>query len=312
MELSIEEAFKKLQNQEVIAIPTETVFGLAASIYSEKAIQAIFKLKNRPLSNPLIIHISNLEQIKDQIELLDETGLNLIQTFWPGPLTIIMKLKKTATLSNLITAGLNTVAIRMPQKSETLQLIEKTGPLVAPSANLSGYPSSTKREHVEKDFGLSFPILKGEPDCLGIESTIIAQEQGFWKIAREGALLAGDLEKILGYKPSQLTKKEKPICPGQHFKHYSPKANLKLLPYQDLKSIEGVIIGFKERTYPLAKRVIDLGSIDSPLNCQKNLYALLRLLDDFGYQEAYVDSDFPADERLQIIKRRIEKAAMTC
>ena len=312
MELPVNQAASQLKNGEVVAIPTETVFGLAGSIYSDKAIEKIFELKNRPLSNPLIVHISDLIQIKDEIEEIDLETQKLIQAFWPGPLTIILKLRSSAKLSHLITAGLKTIAVRMPAKDETLKLIAQAGPLVAPSANLSGYPSATKREHVERDFGLEFSVLEGEPHCLGIESTIIAKEYGVWKIAREGAVLPTDLEKVLGYIPSSLAKQEKPICPGQHFKHYSPHAKLKLLPYHKLKSIEGVIIGFKERNYPKAKTVINLGSLQSPVGCQKNLYALLRSLDEEGHQEAYIDIDFPEDERLQILKRRIEKAASSC
>jgi L-threonylcarbamoyladenylate synthase len=309
MKISIQEAASLIKSGKVVAIPTETVFGLSASIYHEPAIEMIFQLKNRPLSNPLILHISDLDQI---VDLIEEEAIEeikpLIQKFWPGSLTIVLPLKKEARLPRSITAGLNTVAIRMPDLDNTLQLINQTGPLVAPSANRSGYPSGTKLEHVEQDFGIDFPVMEGESTCKGIESTIIAKEQGVWKIAREGAIVPSDLEPILGYLPLTLSKKEKPICPGQHFRHYSPHAKLLPMSYHKLKDVEDVVIGFVDRQYPKATHLIPLGSSSHPEEIQKNLYSAFRSIDQLGFHQAYIDTDLPKTERMEILKRRIEKA----
>lgn len=313
MKLSTEKIIALLLSGKVVAIPTETVFGLAASIYDESAIKSIFNLKNRPLSNPLIVHISAVDQIRDFVE---ETALTeaqtLINAFWPGPLTLVLPLKPSNTLSPLITANLNSVAVRMPKHEKTLQVIDKTGPLVAPSANKSGYPSSTDVQHVEHDFGSDFPVLDAAIDCQGIESTILAKENNFWKIAREGAIVPSNLSKILGYTPEIHSKKSTPICPGQHFKHYSPHAKVITKPYAELQDLSAVILGYQERSYPKAKKVITLGSLEAPLSIQQNLYAALRSLDAEGIEEAYIDVDFPLEERLEIIKRRIEKASSKC
>ena len=313
MKITVEKAAELLLKGSVVAIPTETVFGLGASIYSQEGIKKIFELKNRPLSNPLIIHISSIDQIQPFIEKeAIEEAICLFKNFWPGPLTIVLPLKKAHSLSSFITAQLPTVAIRMPKQKETLQLIDKVGPIVAPSANRSGYPSSTQSSHVENDFGKDFFILEGTTYCVGLESTIIAKEDGVWKIAREGAITPSDLQPSLGYLPFSLTKKEKPICPGQHFKHYSPLAQLILKSYEELQSLDAIIIGYENRHYPKAKKVIFLGPLTDPLTIQKNLYSTFRFLDETQILKAYIDIDLPEEERLQIVKRRIEKAASQC
>lgn len=309
MFISVEEAASLICHGQIIAIPTETVYGLAGSILFESGIKQIFSLKNRPLTNPLILHISHLKQVEEFVQMPKEDELKLIESFWPGPLTVLLRLKHSSALPKMITAGLPTVAIRMPNQKQTLHLIEKTGPLVAPSANKSGLPSSTKKEHIAKDFGENFPVLEGSCGKEGIESTIVISINGKIKIAREGSLLASDMEKVLGYLPEILVKQNKPICPGQHFRHYAPNAKIQLVSYDEIRELNEVVIGFEDREYKKAKQVLHLGKLNDPKTQQNNLYAILRELDQQGISQAYIDQDFMLDERSQIIKKRLEKAA---
>jgi Sua5/YciO/YrdC/YwlC family protein len=148
-----------------VIIPTETVYGLAGSIKHSKAIESIYELKKRPKENPLIVHVSNMNQVLELVEELPQSFFDLVDSFWPGPLTLIVSGKES--LNKLITGGLSTVAIRMPNHNQSLALIEKTGPLVAPSANLSGKPSGTRYTHLENDFGENIPILIGDHPIVG-------------------------------------------------------------------------------------------------------------------------------------------------
>ena len=313
MKVSLTDAIKLILNGDVVAIPTETVFGLAASIFKESGIKKIFELKNRPADNPLIVHISSLDQIKGFVaqSILEEIH-PLIKNFWPGALTLLLPLKKDSSISTKITANLPNIAVRMPNHPITLKLIDQTGPLVAPSANLSTLPSGTLFHHIENDFGSDFPILDGEILCNGIESTILAKEDGVWKIAREGLLTPSNLKEILGYLPPLLEKKHKPICPGQMYKHYSPKATIYLRSYDETRKNEEVTVGYIEREYENAKRLIYLGSLKNPSSLRKNLYATLRLLDEEQINHAVIDFDIPDDENFRIIKERLKKAAALC
>jgi L-threonylcarbamoyladenylate synthase len=311
MQISLSEAALRVLREEVVAVPTETVYGLASLYQSQEGIKKIFSLKNRPLNNPLIVHVSSLKQLESLVTPLNSEALRLIEAFWPGPLTLILPLRENHGCHKLVTAGLSTVAVRMPAHKKTLELIDQTGPIVAPSANQSGYPSSTLREHVEKDFGEAFPVLEGVIPSFGLESTILAYQQGAWVIAREGALTPSDFAKVLGYTPCHFQSKGEPICPGTHYKHYSPLAKLKLKSYQELQECEEIILGYTDRTYPKAKKVFFLGSIQDPASIQQNLYSTLRSLDLEAIKTAFIDIELPSDERLDIIKRRIEKAALS-
>ncbi|MFN4174279.1 MAG: L-threonylcarbamoyladenylate synthase, partial [Parachlamydiaceae bacterium] len=211
MRISVQDAIDRLSN-DVVAIPTETVYGLAARIDAPQAIEKVFTLKKRPRENPLIVH---LYSHKELYHYTDESIEDELIDYWPGPLTFILKCKN---LSETITAGLSTAAFRVPNHPLTLEIIKKTGPLVAPSANLSGYPSATHYKHVENDFGIDFPVVDGGMCESGLESTIIAKSQGKWRILRLGAISQEALEKKLGYKPEIVKPSSKPECPGQLFK----------------------------------------------------------------------------------------------
>lgn len=160
MRISLQAAASALKSGQVVAVPTETVYGLAAALNSKIAVEDIFKLKSRPSDNPLIIHVNELDQIESLARALPEDFYLLASAFWPGPMTLVLPVNIDAVPS-IARAGLPTAAFRIPRHPLALQLLALTGPLVMPSANISGSPSATSVEHVEADFGDNFPILEG-------------------------------------------------------------------------------------------------------------------------------------------------------
>lgn len=307
MRISLEQASNYLKSGHVVAVPTETVYGLAASLNHPAAIDKIFSLKGRPRANPLIIHVANRRDIDSYaIEYPPDFEL-LAQTFWPGSLTLILPVN--SSVPELARAGLPTAGFRIPAFDLTLSLLKATGPLVMPSANLSGRPSATSPEHVEEDFGVEFPVLDGGLCPKGIESTILLFQDAQWEVARLGAIAPEMLASVLGYLPRVIQKKSEhaPLCPGQLYRHYAPRAHLFLGDPAALPSAP-FVIGFKERIYPRGKRVILLGSLFKPEEVAENLYKALRQLDQEHSQAAWVDMDFPRDGLWQTIAERLMRA----
>lgn len=307
MRVDFSQAKEALKSGKVIAVPTETVYGLAACLDCPHAIEQIFALKGRPHANPLIIHVADREQINDYAVDFFPGFESLAEAFWPGPLTIIVPVN--SKVPSIVRAGLPTAGFRVPALSITRSLIAATGPLVMPSANLSGSPSSTCPEHVEEDFGRDFPILDGGTCSKGVESTIVLFRQGKWVIVRLGAIAPEHFEPVLGYTPEVVNESEndKPLCPGQLFRHYAPKATLILGKPLDVDEA-AAIIGFKERSYPPGKRVVLLGSLSTPEEAAENLYKVLRQLDHEGIPAAWVDMDFPREGLWQTIAERLMRA----
>lgn len=304
MHIELQKAIELLKNDQVVAIPTETVYGLAASLFSETAIKKIFQLKNRPVENPLIVHVSNPD---DATALMAEKPPQfdaLTSRFWPGPLTLVVP--SSSLVPEIARAGLPSVGIRVPSHPITKALLSQTGPLVAPSANLSGRPSSTTPVHVENDFGQDFPILDGGPCTQGLESTVLVYKNRHWTLGRYGFIPHEELETLLGY-PLKENLSEKPVCPGQRFRHYSPNAKLILSkgphwgPY---------VIGFEGRDYPNAKKIFYLGCLSKPDSISQNLYNILRQIDLEEIKEVSVDMNFEPFGVFCTIGERLEKAAV--
>jgi L-threonylcarbamoyladenylate synthase len=223
---NILDAVKLLKEGKIIAMPTETVYGLAGNIYNDHAIKSIFELKKRPHFNPLIVHIKSVaELILIAREIPDKAKL-LAAAFWPGPLTLV--LPKQLGISDLITAGKDTVAIRVPNHAVALELLELLDfPLAAPSANPFGSISSTKAEHVANFFGPSLPIvLEGGACEKGIESTIVGFEGGQAVLYRLGSISIEALEGVVGPIKITIHNDATPVAPGMLSKHYSPKTPL--------------------------------------------------------------------------------------
>ena len=248
----IQECVSILRKGGIVAFPTETVYGLGADGLNPNAIKKIFKAKKRPSDNPLIYHISNKDDIKKFAKHIPPNTKKLIEKFWPGPLTLV--LKKSSQIPKIATGGLNTIAIRMPSHKIALSLIDLLGnPIVAPSANLFGKPSPTLATHVFDDLnGKIDAIIDGGNSVIGIESTILDLSTNTPTLLRPGKISYSELKKILKkveYHPSLLGKKSKIIkvkSPGMKYKHYSPDAKIIL--------IEGNIQNAQKKTQELIKK----------------------------------------------------------
>jgi L-threonylcarbamoyladenylate synthase len=216
----------QIKNGEVVAFPTETVYGLGANAWNPTAIQKIFDTKGRPTDNPLIVHISAKKQLSQFAQSIPEEASKLIDAFWPGPLTIV--LSKKPEVLDLITAGLQTVGLRMPDHPLALSFIEQAGPLVAPSANTSGKPSPTKAVHVLNDFGANFPVIDGGPTKVGLESTVVDLTSNIVTILRPGKIGRKELEDVLQTEVQYSTDSKMlvPKSPGQKYSHYQPNAKV--------------------------------------------------------------------------------------
>lgn len=311
MKINIQEAKKLLLQGKVVAIPTETVYGLAAFSENADAVQRIFTLKGRPSHNPLILHIGNPEECL-RYAASQPMGLEaLMSAFWPGPLTIVVPIKQQLILP-AVRANLATAAFRMPKQNQTLELLQELSPLVAPSANLSGSPSATKPEHVEHDFGPDFPVLDGASCQHGVESTIVIFQNGIWQVARLGALSQESLAETLGYLPTlTVANRDAPVCPGQLLAHYAPKARLVLsdsLFAECPKQLPNVV-GFANRSYAGAERIFFLAETEEAELAAHRLYHVLRQLDQENVKEAWVDMRFPDTGLWKTVKERLFRAA---
>ena len=222
---NILKAAQLIQSGEVVAFPTETVYGLGANAYDSKAIAKIFAVKNRPTFNPLISHIAEIDFLKEYAQT-DERVLALAQKFWPGPLTFILNRKDNKPALDLACAGLDKIAVRMPNHPVALDFIKACGlPIVAPSANKSQTISPTTAQHVYKSLGDLVPaILDAGPCHVGVESTILDMTHDKVVVLRAGGLSAEAVEEFLGEKVLFSDgNPDKPSSPGQLLKHYAPK-----------------------------------------------------------------------------------------
>ena len=215
---------KQLENGEVVGIPTETVYGLAANIFNDQAISKIFSTKKRPHTNPLIVHVKSLEQARKLVKDFPPTAELLAKHFWPGPLTLI--LPKGSQISDNITANQSTVAIRIPNHAVTLQLLDVLDfPIAAPSANPYNRISPTRSSHVENYFP-EIAILEGGNCVAGVESTILSFEGNESVLLRHGAISIEEIETVIGRISDRTSFDATHITPGRNKKHYSPLCDL--------------------------------------------------------------------------------------
>ncbi|MDN3491972.1 L-threonylcarbamoyladenylate synthase [Winogradskyella bathintestinalis] len=219
----ISKAVALLTAEDIVAIPTETVYGLAGNIYSEKAIKAIFETKNRPFFNPLIVHIPSINTLPNIVAYIPKKAQLLAEAFWPGPITLV--LKKKANIPDLITGGKDTVAVRIPNHTTTLELLNQLEfPLAAPSANPFSSISPTTAQHVETYFKDNIKmVLDGGACTSGIESTIIGFENDEPIIYRLGSTALEDIEAVVGRIEIKNKKEISPDAPGMLERHYAPK-----------------------------------------------------------------------------------------
>ena len=226
---TIDFVIETLNNQGLIGLPTETVYGLAGDARSPEAVAKIYALKNRPSFNPLIAHVDGLKMAETLVEL-NETALKLIDAFWPGPLTLVLPVKNNIKVCDLARAGLDTQAIRCPAHPIARDVISKFGsPLVAPSANKSGRLSPTRAEHVTSEFGDDLSVvLDGGDAVLGLESTVLALLDNAPTLLRAGSLERSKIEATIGKLNDARHDDTAPRSPGMLSRHYAPNARLRL------------------------------------------------------------------------------------
>ncbi len=231
---NIDFAADLLLKGKLVAIPTETVYGLAANALNEKAVLSIFEAKQRPFFDPLIIHLADIDSVCEYAELKDERLKKLAKTFWPGPLTLL--LPKKDIIPNIVTSGLERVAVRIPNHPLTLELLKKINiPLAAPSANPFGYVSPTKPAHVEDQLGNKIDYIIDGGSCnIGLESTIIGIEGDAVCVYRLGGLAIEDIESIIGKVELRINSSSDPKAPGQLKSHYAPSKPLFIGDINDL------------------------------------------------------------------------------
>lgn len=327
---SIQEAAELIRQGELVAFPTETVYGLGADALHPKASMKIYAAKGRPSDNPLIVHISKFEDLVSIAREVPEQARKLADAFWPGPLTMIVW--KNEKVPYETTGGMETVAIRMPNHPIALRLIEDSGCLIAaPSANTSGKPSPTEASHVALDMEGRIPmILDGGPVGIGIESTIIDLTEAVPMILRPGYITKEMLEEALGEEvqmdpgiiASDSTKK--PKAPGMKYKHYAPKADLVLVEGETDKVVDkinqltaekrakglkvGIISTDETRTSYQADYVISIGARADEDAIARHLYKILREFDDWDVDAIFSES-FATPRIGQAIMNRLLKAA---
>ncbi|GAB7387881.1 L-threonylcarbamoyladenylate synthase [Bacillaceae bacterium] len=324
---AIGEAASFLREGEVVAFPTETVYGLGGNALSAAAVEKIFRAKGRPSDNPLIVHIAHERQLNELVASVPETAERLLRHFWPGPLTLV--LPKRPIVPEAVTAGLDTVAVRMPDHPVARALIEAAQlPLAAPSANLSGRPSPTSARHVLEDLeGRIAGVLDGGETGVGVESTVLDVTGEIPLLLRPGGVSLEELQAVIGpveTDPGLLGEKETPRSPGMKYAHYAPRGEMWLVEGEGermretirRRAKEGRAAGRKVGILTTAEHVGDYDG-DLVLSCGKagdlrsvaqNLYRVLREFDQAKIDYILAES-FPRTGLGAAIMNRLEKAA---
>ena len=320
----LQEAAEAIQKGGIVVFPTETVYGIGADAFNPEACKKIFEIKKRPMDNPLIVHIADYQQLREVSTDLDGEFLKVAKVLWPGPVTFI--LKKSKKVPDEVSAGLETIAVRMPAHPVALALIRQSGtPIAAPSANISKKPSSTKAEHVIKDFdGKVDVILDGGDTAFGLESTIIDMTVAPHVLLRPGAFTIEELQRYLGPITipdsinRQLKESETAIAPGMKYRHYAPDKKLLAIKKELIAKISR-ISGNDKRIAVLCSNeiadeldvdleVIKLGNEENLYEIAKNLFDAFRKLEKMEIEVAFVEM-FPERGIGLAIRNRTLKAA---
>ncbi len=319
--LGIAAAAKLLKGGGIVAIPTETVYGLAASAYDNEAIKKVFIAKGRPQDNPLIVHIAELCDLDNIVIELPEEAKRLAERFWPGPLTMV--LKRTEKIADGVSAGLDTVAVRMPENAVARAVIRESGlPLAAPSANLSGSPSPTSAEHVVADLDgrIDAVIMSGECS-VGVESTVVSLAVKPPRLLRPGRVTVEELSEILpdlvmdSAVLNELKEGEKAASPGMMYKHYSPKTEVFLVEAEEDdfcrfvngKKDAGAICFFEDEG-KISRPTVVIGHADDEAEQAKNIFDALRKTDTLGVKSVYVHAPKKSGVGLAVYNRLIRAA----
>jgi L-threonylcarbamoyladenylate synthase len=288
---ALERAASAIRAGGVVAFPTETVYGLGADATNARAVARVFEIKARPAFDPLIVHVSGLEMLADLVAGLPAAARNLASAFWPGPLTLV--LPKTDRIPDIVTAGLPSVAVRVPDHRVALDLISRSArPIAAPSANPFGYVSPTTAAHVERQLGKQIEIiLDGGPCRVGVESTIVSFAGETPRLLRPGGLAVEDIETVIGPLAAP-PDGGSPLAPGMLPRHYAPRARLVLIgsPTEVPRVERGraaLLLPFPDAGSKGFAHVEVLAERDDLTVAAVNLFAALRRLDEGGYERIY-------------------------
>lgn len=318
-----DEALKKsaelLKNGEVVGIPTETVYGLAANALDEEAVKKIYLAKGRPSDNPLIVHISSLSEFSPLVAEIPEKVKIMAERFWPGPLTMIMK--KSSLIPTVTSGGLDTVAVRMPESEYARAIIKAAGvPLAAPSANLSGSPSPTNAKYVFDDMNGRIPlIIDGGASKIGVESTVITFAADIPTVLRPGGVTVEEIRDTIGETLvadavlHDLKEGETAASPGMKYKHYAPKADItilkgsleKFIEYTEGKDFFALVFEGEEKYF---KNAVTYGKAHDGLSEANRLFDALRELDEKGAKKVYARCPELAGVGLAVYNRLIRSA----
>ena len=311
----ISKAITLLTNEQLVAIPTETVYGLAGNIFSEKAIKSIFSTKKRPFFNPLIVHIPSVDSLDGIVIHVPEKAKLLAEAFWPGSMTLV--LKKNDKIPDIITAGKDTVAVRVPNHPLTLELLRQLPfPLAAPSANPFGSISPTKPEHVERYFKDDIQqVLDGGSCTNGIESTIIGFDNDEPIIYRLGALALEDIEAVVGEIHIKNKEEATPDAPGMLARHYAPSTRTFLVDdiANEVEKHKGKKIGilvFKDSLNDASLTEIILSEKGSMQEAASKLYDSLHEL-DHQKLDVIITERFPDNGLGKSINDRLQRATFS-
>lgn len=321
---NVKKGAEYLKKGEVVAIPTETVYGLAADAFNENAIKKVFQVKGRPQDNPLLVHIYKLEQVYDICKDIPQEAKKVFDAFWPGSVTLIFNKKEC--ISDIVTAGMDTVAVRFPKSEIARVVIKESGTLlVAPSANLSGKPSTTSAKHCINDLSGKIPcILDGGSCSIGLESTIIDMSTPDPVLLRPGAISVDEICDIIPnliYKKDLLSVEdsEVPKAPGMKYRHYAPDVPVTLVEGEYVNTSKWIkenankneaILCFEEflDEFSNYNYIYSLGSFNTLNTAAQKIFDLLRECDKLDIDHIYIQA--PINHGLgNSIINRLEKAS---
>ncbi|MGX7352741.1 Sua5/YciO/YrdC/YwlC family protein [Enterococcus canis] len=290
----LSEAVAAIKAGQLVAFPTETVYGLGADAQNEAAVKQVYAAKGRPSDNPLIVHVSSFEQVKAFVDNFPVITEKLVETFWPGPLTLIFPIKP-GTLPAVVTGGLSTAAFRMPNNKKTLALIAQSGrPIVGPSANTSGKPSPTTAEHVYHDLkGKIAGVLDDGSTEIGVESTVLDLSQAVPMILRPGAITEEALAAVIGpvaIDGHLVSAEEVPKAPGMKYRHYAPQVPVQIVEGADWQAALAWAAARQQRPGILADQAViaafpavphfELTTDNDVATAAQRLFAGLRYFDE--------------------------------
>ncbi len=307
MRVNLQQAIAKLKAGEVVAIPTETVYGLAVDASNDAALRQIYAIKQRPMDNPLIVHIADIAQVSDWAAEFPPLAQKLAKAFWPGPFTLVLPAKPHVSL--IVRGGQSTVALRVPNHPVALQLLKQSGlALAAPSANKFTQLSPTTAKHVAVGLGENIAVLDGGACSVGIESTIVAVQGDNWQLLRLGMLPEANIHRLAGVPAKNFSQPIK--APGQHALHYSPRTPMRLFASREelLKNanelinanamVAALLLGAGAVPncpyYELNKNVVDVA---------QKLYDTLHKMDALGAEILLIEAPPNAPEWLAILDR---------